>query len=640
KFERAFADWEAVSKQVVENWQKNTPESRALAMSLTTGEAAERFEFMRDFVDQLTELKLDMASRSEASASDAYSDNIVTLIFMLVLGLVAVAVMMVSGTRLISNPLMQITAVAKRIAHGDLDSELHINRGDEIGQLASAFRAMSDSLKEKAEAANALARGDLGVAIAVASNEDILGQSLVTMKENLNRLIAAFRKTIDAQIAGDLDARCVVAGLDGAFGELVGGVNATIDAISKPMEECIVILKDYAGGDLEHKMRDLPGKQESFSKSVNLIRENLRVLIGESVALAKAAQQGDLGARGDASRFKGAYRQLVEGLNNTIEYFLRPLNDMVAVLGKMAGGDMTAKITADYPGDLENIKSSFNEALAIIHDTLVKMDVISGQVTDGAQQVADSSQAVSQGATEQASSLEETSAALTEIGTRAEESAKNAAKARSLAVDARADAGQGNERMLEMLGAIGAIDESSKHIASIIKVIDEIAFQTNLLALNAAVEAARAGVHGKGFAVVAEEVRNLAQRSAKAAQETTQLINESLGTVKNGTRIAGITADQLKTIINRISQVSDLVEDISQASEKQEVGIREVNVALSQIDKVTQVNTASAEESAAAAEELSGQARELKHLLQQFRLNREELKQVASSEHQTSGVWG
>ncbi|MCB0275022.1 MAG: MCP four helix bundle domain-containing protein, partial [Calditrichaeota bacterium] len=305
KFERAFADWEAVSKQVVENWQKNTPESRALAMSLTTGEAAERFEFMRDFVDQLTELKLDMASRSEASASDAYSDNIVTLIFMLVLGLVAVAVMMVSGTRLISNPLMQITAVAKRIAHGDLDSELHINRGDEIGQLASAFRAMSDSLKEKAEAANALARGDLGVAIAVASNEDILGQSLVTMKENLNRLIAAFRKTIDAQIAGDLDARCVVAGLDGAFGELVGGVNATIDAISKPMEECIVILKDYAGGDLEHKMRDLPGKQESFSKSVNLIRENLRVLIGESVALAKAAQQGDLGARGDASRFKG-----------------------------------------------------------------------------------------------------------------------------------------------------------------------------------------------------------------------------------------------------------------------------------------------------------------------------------------------
>ena len=206
--------------------------------------------------------------------------------------------------------------------------------------------------------------------------------------------------------------------------------------------------------------------------------------------------------------------------------------------------------------------------------------------------------------------------------------------ARQLSKEAQKAADQGNIRMNEMVAAMQKINESSQSISKIIKVIDEIAFQTNLLALNAAVEAARAGQHGKGFAVVAEEVRNLAGRSAKAAQETAELIAGSVTLTAQGGRIADQTAASLGEIVSGITGVSDLIEDIATASNDQAQGIAQVNQGLEQIGQVTQQNTANAEESAAASEELSSQAAHLRSMLSRFRLNQSNLAQPIVSRSQ------
>jgi methyl-accepting chemotaxis protein len=237
------------------------------------------------------------------------------------------------------------------------------------------------------------------------------------------------------------------------------------------------------------------------------------------------------------------------------------------------------------------------------------------QTTAAAGQVSASSQSLAEGASEQAASLEETSASLEEMSSMTKRNADNAANAKDIATATRQAADIGATDMQAMTEAMNAIKSSSDGISKIIKTIDEIAFQTNLLALNAAVEAARAGEAGMGFAVVADEVRNLAQRSAQAAKETATKIEDSIQKSANGVQISGKVAERLQEIVTKARQVDELVAEIATASKEQSQGIGQVNTAVTQMDKVTQSNAASAEESASAAEELNAQALTLKSIV-------------------------
>jgi methyl-accepting chemotaxis protein len=242
----------------------------------------------------------------------------------------------------------------------------------------------------------------------------------------------------------------------------------------------------------------------------------------------------------------------------------------------------------------------------------------SGQVAQAANQVSTSSQSLAEGSSEQAASVEETSASLEELSSMTKRNAENAQKANDLAKEARGAADRGAGDMSAMNSAMQTIKASSDDIAKIIKTIDEIAFQTNILALNAAVEAARAGEAGMGFAVVADEVRNLAQRSAQAAKETAAKIEGAINNTAQGVQISGKVAAALNDIVAKARQVDELAAEVASASREQTQGITQINVAVGQMDKVTQSNAANAEESAAAAEELNAQAAVMKEAVNEL----------------------
>jgi len=388
----------------------------------------------------------------------------------------------------------------------------------------------------------------------------------------------------------------------------------------------VQIVNHVSGGNFSDlaELKKIGRRSEHDTLLPALIKmtEAIQNLVADADLLTRAAVEGKLCTRAEAAAHHGEFRKVIEGVNNTLDAVVRPICEATECLKEMAEGNLDVAVTGDYQGEHAIIKDALNTTLVSMDEILRQVFMAIDQVAIGTQQVSGSSQDLSQGAAESASAMSEIASSMQEMNSQTKKNAENAMQASSLAVQAKANAVRGNEQVAQMVRAMENINESAASISKIIKAIDEIAFQTNLLALNAAVEAARAGKHGKGFTVVAGEVRNLAQRSARAAKETAELIEGSIKKAEAGTKIAEETSRALAEIVVGAAKVTDLIGEIASACKEQSLGIEQINQGLSQVDQVIQQNSASSEELAAASEEMLTQVEMVTQMLGRFKLKK------------------
>lgn len=579
----------------------------------------------------------------------------------------------------ISQSINILNEESEKLAAAGRNGELDV-RGDEtrvkgnFSKIIKGFNETFDSLKAPLDVAFDFI-GKISEGQYIKRIENTYNGYYATLIENLNKaresiqiLYLESEKLKEAGLKGDLSVRGDTSRLRGSYADIIDGFNKTLDSIIEPLDESAVVLKKLANNDYSQKMSEnYTGRMKEFAQSVNDVLErllsiqdaferisrgdtsllerfekigarsendhqlpaiitvmrNIRELIDQANTLAQAALSGDLTVRGDADKFEGGYRRIIEGMNKTMEAFTAPIEEASRVLTQIATGDLTAVMTGEYKGEYNKIKTSINKATAAFYVLVSEIDKSAAQVSTGSKQLSAASQSLSRGASEQSSEVEQLTASIAEVAAQTKLNAANAAKANEISAEVQKEAAQGNEKMAQMLNSIGEISESSINIQKINKVIDEIAFQTNILALNAAVEAARAGEHGKGFAVVADEVRSLASKSASAAKETAALIENSIGKVEVGTKIAKETADVLDRIVESASKSAALVSNIAAASNEQASAIAQIDKGVKQISNVVQSNSEISEESAASSEELSNQAEALMNLVRRFKLKRE-----------------
>jgi len=478
----------------------------------------------------------------------------------------------------IALPIASITQKLEQLATGDLALDIpqeYLNYRDEIGQLSKAVQGIVSNMRDKANAAEKFAKGDLNVDIKLSSDNDVLSRNMLSVSNSIKELINEVKRITDASVAGDLDTRGCSDKFEGDYKKIIEGINMALDSMIQPIKEATEVMAEVSEGNLNVKVN------------------------------------GD---------YKGQHAMLKNALNSTITALSGYVDEITRVLTEISGGNFDVYTNDNYKGELAKIKYSLDNIINTFNDVLYEINVVAQQVAIGAKQISDSSQILSQGSTEQASTIEQLSASMKQIAEQTKSNAENAEQAFAVAATVKEGAISGNNQMTEMLNAINEISSASKNISKIIKVIEDIAFQTNILALNAAVEAARAGQHGKGFAVVADEVRNLAARSASAAQETTALIESSIMKTEDGLKIAKDTAEALNDIVVGISEAADIVSRIAAATNEQASAIVQINTGVAQVSQVVQNNSANAQEGAAASEEMASQAEMLKDLVGRFKI--------------------
>ncbi|MCG8276846.1 methyl-accepting chemotaxis protein [Stenotrophomonas sp. NLF4-10] len=518
-------------------------------------------------------------------ASSTYASSLTLIVIGLVVGIAAGLVLGWLFARSLVGSVRGAVAVANDVASGKLDSRIDVSRRDEVGQLLTAMQRMQAQV-----------------------------QAVIAAQAEMERQHAA----------GIISYRMDAAPFPGDYGVMVAGTNQLVAGHIDVKMQIVELAQRYAVGDFSRDMPPLPGEKAEITETMATIKRNLTAISHEIRQLSGAAANGDFSLRGDESRFEHEFLEMVHNINTMMESTDRSLGEVSTLMQAIAQGDLTARMNGDFHGVFARMRDDANATAEQLTDIVGRIKQSTVSINTAAGEIASGNNDLSRRTEQQAANLEETAASMEELTSTVRQNAEHARQANQLAQGAADVASQGGQVVGQVVTTMSAIEASSKKIADIISVIDGIAFQTNILALNAAVEAARAGEQGRGFAVVASEVRTLAQRSAGAAKEIKELIEDSVGKVSEGSQLVHRAGTTMGEIVSSVQRVTDIMAEISAASQEQSAGIEQVNQTVTQMDETTQQNAALVEEATAAARSMEEQAAHLAEAVALFRLEEQE----------------
>ena len=589
----------------------------------TIGQAYTHFYQLFDFInDYMATVDLELGQQTDTTRMLLQAGGILGFIIGLIVAFVIFSA--------INKPISKVTALVEDVVNGNLNVNIDRSRlpKDEIGVLTADIYELVETIK------------------------------------SIDADLAHFAKMIGEM--GDYEYIMDENKYKGAYSDLIKGIHFAVDSAEEESWVVMSAIEEIGSGKFDYKAKRLPGKRELINKKLDAFLTHLNAVIKNvDLMIEAAADKGDLHFHIDTKGYENGWLKILSGLNHIAEEVDKPIveiKDIMANLAEgkfdrkvvgnyngdfldmknsvnktidvlsdyiheisdittaIASGDLKRTITREYVGEFSTIKESVNNIAEVLHKAVSEITMASQNILDGASRITTSAIELADGSTAQAASLEELHSTVDMINKQTVKFADNAKEANTLSEKSTNNANDGNDAMKQMMSAMMQIKESSSDISKIIKVIQDIAFQTNLLALNAAVEAARAGEHGKGFAVVAEEVRSLAARSQDAAQETTNLINDSITRVESGTGIAHTTSTTLDTIVTSADEVMGLINNITNAASDQAEMIADISQTLLDTATTVQNNSKFAHESAATAEELNAQSEMLQQLVGYFKL--------------------
>ena len=463
---------------------------------------------------------------------------------------------------------------------------------------------------------------DTGTAEAVPAHS--IAAAMFRMNRVIGELLGEMQSVVGAQAAGDFSRRLKLEGRDGRFGELASAINSACAQTETAMHEAVAVLGSVARGDLSQRIAsDMGGDFEKLKLQTNGTVEFLERFCRDQQSLVAAAVDGRLDRRFELGGLEGYQLELAAGLNRQLDAFEDAVGGMSALLNGLAQGRLDSRLQMHSTGGrFGQLIGDGDTSMRALRDLMMSVSSVVEQVGISSREIAHGNRDLSNRTESQSMSLQRTAASATQLAATVKQNAGHAREADRLARTTSDVAREGAQAVEAVVRTMSDIDKSSSRIADIIGVIDGIAFQTNILALNAAIEAARAGEQGRGFAVVASEVRSLAQRSASAAKEIKQLIEDSAGRVGEGSCHVDNAGQRMRQVVEQISSLAEVIAQISAASSEQSIGIEQISQDIAGLEEIAQQNAAMVEEVSSASMSLDDSARALGETVARFSFGR------------------